>query len=106
SKTKTLNGIVTKLDWANPHVHILMDVSDGKTVTNWAVELEDTIDLERSGWTYTTLKPGDAITVKGTTARDGSAQIWGDSVVLTASGKRVLNMSEAAKAALLPASNL
>ena len=39
SKPKTLNGIVTKLDWANPHVHILMDVSDGKTVTSWAVDL-------------------------------------------------------------------
>jgi Family of unknown function (DUF6152) len=106
SKTKTLSGIVTKLDWANPHVHILMDVSDGKTVTSWAVELEDTIDLERSGWNFNILKPGDALTVKGTTARDGSPQIWGDSVVLTASGKRVLNMSEAAKAALLPTPNL
>ena len=45
-KTKTLKGSVTRLDWANPHVHILMDVLDGKTVTNWAVELESTLDLE------------------------------------------------------------
>ena len=46
AKTKTLNGVVTRLDWANPHVHILMDVVDGNNVTNWAVELESTIDLE------------------------------------------------------------
>src|SRR5262245_55740598 len=105
SKTRTLRGVVTKLDWANPHVHILMDVSDGKTVTNWAVELESTLDLERSGWTLNTVKPGDEITVQGMTARDGSRQIWGDSVQ-TATGKRVLNMSEAAKAALLPVANL
>jgi hypothetical protein len=106
SKTRTLKGIVTKLDWANPHVHVLMDVVDGKTVTNWAVELESTLDLERSGWKLNTVKPGDEITVQGMIARNGSAQLWGESVVLAATGKRVLNVSEAAKAALLPASNL
>src|SRR5262245_40618711 len=106
SKTRTLRGVVTKLDWANPHVHILMDVVDGKTVTNWSVELESTLDLERGGWNLNTLKPGDEITVQGMTARNGSSQIWGDSVVLTTSGKRVLDMSAAAKAARLPTPNL
>lgn len=105
-KTSTLRGVVTKLDWANPHVHILMDVLDGKTVTNWAVELESTLDLERSGWNLNTLKPGNEITVQGMIARNGSPQIWGDSVVLTATGKRVLDMSAAARAALLPTANL
>src|SRR5262245_33996414 len=106
SKTRTLKGVVTKLDWANPHVHILMDVQDGKAVTNWAVELESTLDLERSGWNLRTVKPGDEITVQGMLARNGSPQIWGDSVVLTASGKKVLDVSAAAKAALLPTQNL
>jgi hypothetical protein len=105
-KTKTLKGAVTRLDWANPHVHILMDVLDGKTVTNWAVELESTLDLERSGWRLNTVKPGDEITVQGMVARNGSPQIWGESVVLTATGKRVMDVSAAARAALLPASNL
>jgi len=105
AKTRTLNGVVTRLDWANPHVHILMDVSEGNTVTNWAVELESTLDLERSGWNYQTLKPGDVVTVQGMLARDGSSQIWGDSVVLTAGNKRVLNVSEEAKAFLRPVAN-
>ena len=65
ARTRTLNGIVTRLDWANPHVHILMDVVEGNAVTNWAVELESTIDLERSGWDLNTLKPGDAVTIQG-----------------------------------------
>ena len=77
AKTRTLNGVVTKLDWANPHVHILMDVVEGDKVTNWAVELESTIDLERSGWNLNTLKSGDPVTVQGMLARDGSPQIWG-----------------------------
>jgi hypothetical protein len=106
AKTRTLKGSVTRLDWANPHVHVLMDVLDGKTVTSWAVELESTLDLERSGWRLNTVKPGDEITVQGMTARNGSPQIWGESVVLTATGKRVLDISAAAKAALLPAANL
>jgi hypothetical protein len=106
AKTRTLNGVVTRLDWANPHVHILMDVVEGNTVRNWAVELESTIDLERSGWNLNTLKPGDAVTVQGMLARDGSPQIWGDSVVLTASKKRVLDVSAAAKAFLQPVANL
>jgi hypothetical protein len=106
ARTRTLSGVVTRLDWANPHVHILMDVVEGNTVKNWAVELESTIDLERSGWDLNTLKPGDAVTIQGMLARDGSAQIWGNSVVLTASKKRVLDVSEAARAALLPVANL
>jgi hypothetical protein len=105
ARTTTLKGVVTKLDWANPHVHILMDVLDGKTIRNWAVELESTLDLERSGWNLNTLKPGDEITVQGMIARNGTPQIWGDSVVL-ASGKRVLNVSDAARAALRPVPNL
>jgi hypothetical protein len=105
-RTRTLNGVVTRLDWANPHVHILMDVVEANTVKSWAVELESTLDLERSGWNLNTVKPGDAVTVQGILARDGSAQIWGDSVVLTASNKRVLDMSAAAKAFLRPVANL
>lgn len=74
ARTRTLSGVVTRLDWANPHVHILMDVVEGDTVKNWAVELESTIDLERSGWDLNTLKPGDAVTIQGMLARDGSSE--------------------------------
>ena len=102
AKTRTLNGVVTNLDWRNPHVHIQMDVVEGNTVTNWAVELESTIDLRRSGWNSQTLKPGDAVTVQGITSRDGSPQIWGESVVVTTTGRRVLDVSASAKALLLP----
>ena len=62
----TLNGIVTLVDWANPHVHVFMNVKDARTRSlNWAIELESPIDLQRSGWTADSLQPGDAITVRG-----------------------------------------
>jgi hypothetical protein len=105
AKPGTVSGQVTRVDWASPHVHILMNVvRDGRTV-NWAVELESPLDLERSGWDMNSLKPGDSVTVQGILARDGSPQIWGNSVVLTGTNKRVLAMSPEAVAALKPATS-
>jgi hypothetical protein len=102
ARPSTLVGRVTKVDWANPHVHVLMNVvTDGRTVT-WAVELESQLDLERSGWNADSLKPGESVTVQGIRARDGSPQVWGNSVVLTGTNKRVLAMSPSALAALKP----
>jgi hypothetical protein len=105
TKPKTINGRVTKLDWANPHVHILMDVQDGAKAVTWAVELESQLDLERSGWNKDSLKPGDVITATGMLARDGSPQLWADSV-MTSTGQAVLGMSAAARAAWAPTPNL
>jgi len=89
ARAVTLRGSVTEVDWANPHVHVFMNVRDSSGVMNWAVELESPIDLQRNNWNRDTLKPGDTITVQGISARDGSRQAWGNSVVLDATGKRI-----------------
>ena len=89
-KPITLSGIVTLVDWKNPHVHVFMNVKDAKGLLNWAVELESPIELQQSGWRSDTLQAGDTITVTGMAARNGSRQAWGDSVVVKATGKRVL----------------
>jgi hypothetical protein len=75
-----LEGIVTKVDWRNPHAHIFMNTEAGGETVNWAVELPSPIELKTSGWSRETLAPGDAIVVDGFLARDGSRQIWGDTV--------------------------
>lgn len=75
-----LSGIVTSLDWRNPHAHIFMNVVTRGETLNWAVELESPILLEANGWTRETVHPGDSITVKGIRARDGSRQVWGQEV--------------------------
>src|SRR3954470_21222891 len=102
TKRTTLKGIVTRVDWSNPHVHILMNVPDALKPVSWAVELESQLELERSAWNQDSLKPGDAITVQGPVARDASKQIWGDSVVLAATGRRVLSMTPDAIAFFKP----
>jgi hypothetical protein len=93
AKTVTLNGAVTGIDWANPHAHLFVDVRDRGSVANWAIELPSPIDLQRSGWSRETLKTGDAVTVQGISARDGSLQAWGNSVVITSTGSRVFTLS-------------
>src|SRR5437016_5169032 len=75
-KPLTLKGTVTKLDWANPHVHIFINVGTGNAVANWAIELESPVDLGKAGWGRDSVKPGDGLTVQGLTARNGSRQVW------------------------------
>src|SRR5262245_24424869 len=98
-KPMTLKGTVTKVDWANPHVHLFMNVGSGNTVANWAVELESTVDLGRAGWSRDTVKPGDTLTVQGIAARNGSRQVWGNSVVLASTNKKVFDGATAPKPA-------
>ena len=99
-KPVTLNGVVTLVDWRNPHVHVFMNVKDAKgVVSNWAIELESPIDLQQSGWNRDSVQPGDTLNVEGIAARNGSRQVWGNSVSLAGTGRKVLfvNASEPPK---------
>jgi hypothetical protein len=72
-KPVTLVGVVTKMEFMNPHIYFYVDVKakDGKVV-NWALEGGPPNVLYRQGWRKDTVKPGDQVTVKGFRARDGS----------------------------------
>jgi len=93
TKTVTLTGPVVKLDWINPHARFLMDVkeADGK-VTRWEVELSAPAMLLRRGWTRNALPIGEAVTVTGPSAKDGSKMIYANAVTLS-DGKRVFSGS-------------
>ena len=68
-----LTGIVTTVDWANPHVLFSIDVTDPTgAVTDWNFELGSPNVLLQRGWTRTLLNPGDMVTVDGFGAKDGS----------------------------------
>ena len=74
NKTVNLTGLVTKVEWQNPHVYIFIDVEghDGQ-YEQWALEMGAPAVLTRTqGWTKSTLQVGDEITVEGKQARDGS----------------------------------
>ncbi len=73
NKQVTLKGVVTKLDWMNPHIYIYIDVTDGNgRKVNWALEGFPPNSLTRIGWTRTSIKPGDTISVVAFLAKDGS----------------------------------
>src|SRR5687767_2393399 len=74
SSPVSFTGIVTNVDWSNPHAHIFVNVTTAGETLNWAIELESPIILGASGWDKNTVKPGDSITVEGIQARDGSRQ--------------------------------
>ena len=75
----TLEGTVTKLEWANPHILLYFDAKDEHgNVVNWATEFSSPVTLRRNyGWSKDTFKPGDRVSVTGNPRKDGAHAIWG-----------------------------
>lgn len=70
---KTITGVVKKVDWTNPHIWIWVDVPNGKGgADTFGFEGMSPNFLERRGWTRTTLKAGDSITIVYRPLRDGA----------------------------------
>jgi len=94
NKPINLKGVVTKIEWANPHTYFYIDVSDadGKVV-NWGMEMGSPNALMRQGWTRNTLKVGDVVTVEGSRAKDGSFIGNARAVILASTGKRLFAAS-------------
>jgi hypothetical protein len=88
-KPITLTGVVTKVEWMNPHVFFYVDVKDaaGK-VTNWRGEGGNLSGLMRRGWRKDSLKVGETVTLEGSLAKNGQPLLNARSVTL-ADGKRL-----------------
>jgi hypothetical protein len=73
NKPVTLTGIITKIEWTNPHSFLFVDVkNDAGKVENWRFEGFPPTVLYRTGWKRdVTMKAGDQITVYGWQARTG-----------------------------------
>lgn len=74
SKPITITGIVTQLEWNNPHAYVFVNVKDaGGAVKNYKVEMGPPYALVRGGWKRDTVKAGDMVTITGAAAaKDGS----------------------------------
>jgi hypothetical protein len=89
-KPVTVKGVVTKVDWMNPHVYFYVDVEDEKgNVANWAFEMGPPNGLQRAGWTRNTMKIGDEVVVEGSLAKDGTNQANARSVTMASTGKKL-----------------
>lgn len=95
TKPIKVTGVVTKVEWLNPHVWFYVDVKDDKgMVTNWAFSGGAPGQLMRRGVMRDVIQPGMTITVEGFMAKDGSHNANGSRVtfpdgrqVFTASGE-------------------
>jgi Family of unknown function (DUF6152) len=74
SKTATLTGIVTNVEWINPHAFISVSFKDESgAIKEMKVELGPPYALTRGGWKRDTVKIGDKVTMQDTAlAKDGS----------------------------------
>jgi hypothetical protein len=86
-KPVTVKGVVSKVEWTNPHTHFYVDVKnpDGSLKT-WNFEMASTLSLERGGWTRKTLPVGTEVTVTGFGGRAVTERAIASSIV-TGEGK-------------------
>lgn len=72
TKIVTLSGTVKELQFVNPHSLLTFTVKDdGGKAMEWEGELPSPNLLSRRGWSRSTLKPGDQVTVIGSPAKNG-----------------------------------
>jgi hypothetical protein len=73
TKVITVTGVVKSFEWVNPHTWLHLIVADEKGgAAEWAAEGRAPGILLRAGWTRTSLKPGERVTVDMSPAKDGS----------------------------------
>lgn len=85
-----VTGLVTKIEWMNPHAWLIVDVKESDTgkVTKWALQLPSPNMLNRLGWARDPFKLGITVTVDGYPAKDGSRRGCAQEVV-SSEGKRL-----------------
>jgi len=77
TETVTVSGTISDFQFVNPHSIVSLDVKDDKGEKQaWQGELTSPNHLLRAGWTATTLKPGDQVTMAGYRAKSGANSMW------------------------------
>jgi hypothetical protein len=93
NKPITVKGVVTKIEWNNPHAWFYVDAkTDSGAVEKWQFETGAPIELARRGWRKNDLKVGDEVTVQALRAKDGTNTASARMVTLP-SGKKVFSGS-------------
>jgi hypothetical protein len=84
-----LSGVVTKVEWTNPHVWFWVNVKDEATgkIVNWGAEMGSPNALMRNGWTANTMTVGMIVSFTGSRAKDGTNKV--NTSVVNVDGKRL-----------------
>jgi hypothetical protein len=94
TKPVTVTGVVTKVEWMNPHIWYYLDAKDeGGKITKWQFEGGPPNALRRAGWNRNSLNVGDTVTVEGIMAKvpvQNGVYTGNTSTIRLADGRRVL----------------
>ena len=83
TKPVRLQGVITKMEWINPHAWMHVDVTnDDGTVDSWMVEAGPPGALVRRGWRKDSVRPGTEVFIEGYQALDGTNKANGRDVTL------------------------
>ena len=91
-KVMTLEGTVHEFQWTNPHAFIELDVPNGTRAQRWSIELNSPNNLTRQGWRRTSLKAGEAISVRVAPLRNTGAALAPHSAFLILQGLETLGL--------------
>ena len=90
NKPVSMKGIVTKIDWANPHVWFYINVkTETGLIENWGFEMGGPNSLRNSGWTRETMKIGDEVVIEGSLAKNGTRNVNAKNVTMASTGKKL-----------------
>jgi hypothetical protein len=83
TKTQTVTGTITSMEWKNPHGWLHVDVKNDKgEIEKYAIEFSAANSLYRRGWRQTDLPVGGSVTITGYVARDGTRTLTANEVKL------------------------
>ena len=96
-----LSGVVTDFKWGNPHVYLEVDATDAKTGSkrHWLIECASTSILNRAGWRFNLIKPGDTIAMIVSPLRNGEPAAL-LKLMMLADGKKYPNGAAAGSATI------
>jgi hypothetical protein len=96
-----LTGVVSEYRWGNPHVYFEIDAPDASSgqTRHWLIECASTSILNRAGWKFNMLKPGDTVTVIVSPLRNGDPAALLKQITL-ADGRKFTNGAAAGRATI------
>jgi hypothetical protein len=82
----TVTGVLSKVEWANPHIYVYVDVKKGDQVETYGFEAGPPVALNRAGVKKADFKIGDTVTVTALAAKDGTKLLGHLSMIKYADG--------------------
>jgi len=91
SKSVVLKGVISKVDWVNPHIYLYIDVKDGAETVTWSLGTVPTAMARRAGLTKENItgKSGEVVTIECIPARDGTKRLGWVNTITYADGHKI-----------------